>query len=414
MGNTPDVLFECLAGLIAIGVAARLRGFWAAFSLAWLGMVLIYHGGWRADYFDQSLVWITMLIGVALLAAAAVLRRSAWAPSIAVIGAGAVFLGVLLLLTRGASAPLQALVVPGAALLGLAALIHRRPVAPAIALLGLFVVAQAAADGSGVVGDVLSGFIYGGASPLANLRWDASYAIVIGLWLLAIAACGLFAPKHIAVRIVLYVLIATGLAFHVNLLAFDLGTPLGSTSAWVSEIGYYDYRELFYDIGAALWIALAVILAHGRLFDVAPAPRAGAPADVFISYKREDRARVEEIAAKLRAQGLTVWFDVRLMSGKSFDAEINHQVRIARAVLVCWSKAAVGSEWVRAEASIGRDRGVLAACFLETCEPFPPFNLVHAEDMTRRALDSSNPGWMKLLAQLSSYTAKPATEPVPA
>ena len=38
-------------------------------------------------------------------------------------------------------------------------------------------------------------------------------------------------------------------------------------------------------------------------------------ADVFISYKREDRPLVEEIAARLRRLKLTVWFDAGLAGG---------------------------------------------------------------------------------------------------
>jgi len=44
--------------------------------------------------------------------------------------------------------------------------------------------------------------------------------------------------------------------------------------------------------------------------------------DVFISYKREERARCERIHEKLKALDLDVWFDVRLTAGKSFDREI--------------------------------------------------------------------------------------------
>jgi hypothetical protein len=36
--------------------------------------------------------------------------------------------------------------------------------------------------------------------------------------------------------------------------------------------------------------------------------------DVFISYKREERARCERIHEKLKALDLDVWFDVRLMA----------------------------------------------------------------------------------------------------
>lgn len=137
-----------------------------------------------------------------------------------------------------------------------------------------------------------------------------------------------------------------------------------------------------------------------------PIRTSNAPSDVFISYKREERVRVEAIAQALRDLKLNVWFDARLQSGKSFDDEINREVRSAKCVLVCWSQAAVASEWVRAEASIGRQRGVLAACFLERCDLYPPFNLVHAEDLSAGALDGSNPAWCKIVAQIGHLSGR--------
>lgn len=134
--------------------------------------------------------------------------------------------------------------------------------------------------------------------------------------------------------------------------------------------------------------------------------RAHQPADVFVSYKRGERARVETVVAALRALKFNVWFDARLVSGHQFDEEINREVRTARTVLVCWSKEAVSSEWVRAEASVGRQRGVLAACFLEECEPYTPFNLIHAEDLSTEPLDAANSGWLKIVEQLGQMVGR--------
>jgi hypothetical protein len=42
-------------------------------------------------------------------------------------------------------------------------------------------------------------------------------------------------------------------------------------------------------------------------------------ADVFISYKREEREDVVRLAKGLRALKVDVWFDVRLTSGESYS-----------------------------------------------------------------------------------------------
>ena len=65
--------------------------------------------------------------------------------------------------------------------------------------------------------------------------------------------------------------------------------------------------------------------------------------DVFISDKREDRARCVAIADALRALGPDVWVDARLESGVSFDAEIESRIHAAKAVLVLWSPLAAQS-----------------------------------------------------------------------
>jgi hypothetical protein len=88
-------------------------------------------------------------------------------------------------------------------------------------------------------------------------------------------------------------------------------------------------------------------------------------ADVFISYRRQERQRVEALAQKLRAIGSDVWFDTRLASGDSFDEEIAKQIQGARTVLVAWTPGAVESDWVRSEAALARSAGKLTACCLE-------------------------------------------------
>jgi hypothetical protein len=75
-------------------------------------------------------------------------------------------------------------------------------------------------------------------------------------------------------------------------------------------------------------------------------------------------------------------------------------------VLVCWTHAAIQSEWVRAEATEGRDRNRLVACFLQPIELIPPFNLVHAENLTSWAGQTEDPAWIKLLERIGELTGR--------
>jgi hypothetical protein len=76
---------------------------------------------------------------------------------------------------------------------------------------------------------------------------------------------------------------------------------------------------------------------------------------VFLSYARLDRARVEPIVAALTARGMSVWWDHNIPGGAAYAREIEAELRGADAVVVVWSPASVGSDWVRDEAALGRD-----------------------------------------------------------
>lgn len=130
-------------------------------------------------------------------------------------------------------------------------------------------------------------------------------------------------------------------------------------------------------------------------------------ADVFISYRRDQREQVLIIADRLQDLGLSVWFDARLEAGSSFDEEINREVRSAKAVLVCWSPEAMQSRWVRAEASIGLERDVLIAAFLHPAELMPPYNLVHAANLEGWSGAHDDPQWGQVLSRIGRLVDKP-------
>ena len=83
--------------------------------------------------------------------------------------------------------------------------------------------------------------------------------------------------------------------------------------------------------------------------------------DIFISYKREDEARVAPIVEGLRGAGLSVWWDRNISGGESWRQSISEQLAIARCVIVVWSEISVGplGEFVQDEAGRAKARGVL-------------------------------------------------------
>lgn len=104
-------------------------------------------------------------------------------------------------------------------------------------------------------------------------------------------------------------------------------------------------------------------------------------ADVFISYKRQDREWVKRIADALEAEHYSVWWDSSLRAGEFFDAEIDRQLAAARCVVVIWSLASRSSRWVKSEALEGYDKDKLVAARIDDVSLGRIFNDVHVCDL---------------------------------
>ena len=73
--------------------------------------------------------------------------------------------------------------------------------------------------------------------------------------------------------------------------------------------------------------------------------------DVFISYASEDRERARTLASSLETKGWSVWWDRRIIAGRTFDQVIEQELETAKCVVVLWSKDSIASEWVKNEAA---------------------------------------------------------------
>jgi hypothetical protein len=88
-------------------------------------------------------------------------------------------------------------------------------------------------------------------------------------------------------------------------------------------------------------------------------------ADVFISYAREDYEQARLVAQALTACGWSVWWDRRILAGQTFDQVIERELEAAKSVVVLWSTSSVTSEWVKNEAAVAAERGVLVPVFID-------------------------------------------------
>src|SRR5262245_27308871 len=82
--------------------------------------------------------------------------------------------------------------------------------------------------------------------------------------------------------------------------------------------------------------------------------------DVFLSYSPKDGAIVRRIAERLRDDKLRVWFDKwEVEPGDSIPAKIEDGLERSRALVLCISTNALGSELTRLEDDTFRFRDPL-------------------------------------------------------
>lgn len=92
-------------------------------------------------------------------------------------------------------------------------------------------------------------------------------------------------------------------------------------------------------------------------------------AGVFLSYDHDDAKKARQIALELERAGHQVWWDLHVRGGAQFSKVIEEALKVADAVVVLWTVAAVESPWVRDEATVGRDSGRLIPVSLDGTQP---------------------------------------------
>jgi TIR domain len=138
-------------------------------------------------------------------------------------------------------------------------------------------------------------------------------------------------------------------------------------------------------------------------------------ADIFLSYAREDEPAARALSVALRDIG-SVFLDRQLVPGQSWDTTLEHELSTATCVVVLWSTFSVASQWVRSEAAVAQERGVLVPAVLDDIEPPLPFRLVHNADLRAWSGDPNHEGFLALrlgiIQCVTHRTAQPQSRPV--
>ncbi|WP_299323326.1 TIR domain-containing protein [Parasphingopyxis sp.] len=136
--------------------------------------------------------------------------------------------------------------------------------------------------------------------------------------------------------------------------------------------------------------------------------------DIFISYSRENRAKVRLLAEKCAALGYAVWWDEELPPHKSYGDVITEKIGVAKAAIVVWSKSAAASEWVRAEADIARNQKKLIQSALDDTPPPLPFNQIQCVMLDDWQGQDDHSGWRKIRESLTELCGPPNSAAEPA
>ena len=99
--------------------------------------------------------------------------------------------------------------------------------------------------------------------------------------------------------------------------------------------------------------------------------------EIFVSYSKEDAARVQVFVAAMEREGWKVFWDQDILPGEVWESYIGVHLDAAPVVIAVWSEQSVKSRYVRSEVNRAYRRNVLIPVFIDAVEP--PFGLDHIQ-----------------------------------
>lgn len=132
---------------------------------------------------------------------------------------------------------------------------------------------------------------------------------------------------------------------------------------------------------------------------------------VFVSYARKDKSRVAPLAEALEAEGWSVWWDIQIPLGRSFDEVIEEALDAAGCVIVVWTNRSIGSRYVKNETRAGLERNILAPVLLEDVKLPLEFRDIQAADLAGWKPGRPSAGYEQLVARIRELVPLQAAGP---
>ena len=129
--------------------------------------------------------------------------------------------------------------------------------------------------------------------------------------------------------------------------------------------------------------------------------------DIFISYSRRDRDRVNFMAKALEAQGYSVWWDRDLRAGEEFDNVIDKHIKQSKVIVVVWSDTSIKSNWVKEEAEDGVIENKLVPALIDEVVIPRGFRRIQAAELQDASADpTKSKNWPVFLASVQEIAGE--------
>jgi TPR repeat protein len=128
-------------------------------------------------------------------------------------------------------------------------------------------------------------------------------------------------------------------------------------------------------------------------------------ADVFFSYKREDRHRVKLFWHELQKLGFEVAWDQEILTGEAWERWILDQLVASKVVLVFWSHESILSQFVKKEARLAYDAKKLLPVYIDRLTVIEKAGLMGFDGLQYAELynwkgNIEDPAWQSLVTAI--------------